>query len=56
MTPETMQAWVVDTPGPIDGKPLRRTERPVPQPAPGEVRIRVRVVRGLSHGSPSGRR
>ena len=43
MTPETMQAWVVDTPGPIDGKPLRRTERPVPQPAPGEVRIRVRA-------------
>jgi propanol-preferring alcohol dehydrogenase len=43
MTPETMQAWVVDTPGPIDRKPLRRTQRPVPEPVRGQVRIRIRA-------------
>lgn len=36
-----MQAWVVDTPGPIDGSPLRRVERALPEPGPGEVRVRV---------------
>ena len=36
-----MQAWVVDTPGPIDTGPLRRVERPLPEPGPGEVRVRV---------------
>ena len=39
-----MRAWAVATPGPIDGGPLRR--RPPPgsrNPAPGEVRIRVRA-------------
>ena len=43
MTSETMHAWVVDTPGPIDSEPLRRVERSVPVPGPGQVRIRVRV-------------
>lgn len=43
MTAETMSAWVVDTPGPSDGAPLRRIEKPVPLPAPGEVRVHVRV-------------
>jgi alcohol dehydrogenase, propanol-preferring len=36
-----MRAWVVDTPGPIDGGPLRLVERPVPDPGPGQVRVRV---------------
>ena len=36
-----MLAWVVGTPGPIDGGPLRRTERPLPEPGPGELRVRV---------------
>ena len=43
MTSETMKAWVVDTPGPIDSHPLRRVERSVPVPGPGQVRLRVRV-------------
>jgi alcohol dehydrogenase, propanol-preferring len=34
-------AWVVDRPGPISAGPLRRIERPVPDPGPGEVRVRV---------------
>jgi len=40
-----MQAWVVDQPGPVDGRraPLVRDERPVPEPGPGEVRVRVRA-------------
>ena len=38
----TMRAWVVDRPGPIaDGAPLVEVERPVPSPAPGQVRVRV---------------
>jgi propanol-preferring alcohol dehydrogenase len=43
MTTQTMKVWVVDTPGPIDTKPLRRIDRPVPVPGPGQVRIHVRV-------------
>ena len=38
-----MRAWVVDTPGPVDGGPLARVERDVPEPAPGQVRVRVRA-------------
>ena len=38
-----MTAWVVDTPGPIDSHPLRRVERAVPVPGPGQVRLRVSV-------------
>jgi alcohol dehydrogenase, propanol-preferring len=40
---EVMQAWVVEHPGPVDGAhhPLVRVERPVPEPGPGEVRVRV---------------
>ena len=41
MAGDTMRAWVVATPGPIDGDPLRLVERPVPVPGPGEVRVRV---------------
>ncbi len=43
MTSETMQAWAVDTPGPIDSGPIRRVERAVPIPGPGQVRVHVRV-------------
>lgn len=36
-----MRAWVVDTPGPAAGGPLTLVDRPVPEPRPGEVRVRV---------------
>jgi len=36
-----VQAWVVEAPGPIDAGPLRRVERELPEPAPGQVRVRV---------------
>ena len=37
----TMQGWAVVKPGPVDGEPLRLVERPVPSPAPGEIRVAV---------------
>lgn len=37
----TMRAWAVGTPGPIDGGPLVEVEREVPDPGPGQVRLRV---------------
>lgn len=43
MPTETMQAWAVDRPGPVDSGPLRRVERMVPEPGTGQVRVRVRV-------------
>ena len=36
-----MLAWIVDHPAPIDQAPLRRVERDLPDPAPGQVRVRV---------------
>jgi alcohol dehydrogenase, propanol-preferring len=36
-----MRAWVVDHAGPIDGSPLLRVERALPEPGGGQVRIRV---------------
>jgi propanol-preferring alcohol dehydrogenase len=36
-----MRAWVVDTPGPVASGPLRLVERPVPEPGPGELLVRV---------------
>jgi propanol-preferring alcohol dehydrogenase len=36
-----MEAWVVGTPGPMAGGPLTRVEREMPDPGPGEVRVRV---------------
>ncbi len=40
MTP-TMTAWQVTTPAPAPARPLQRTALPVPEPAAGEVRLRV---------------
>lgn len=36
-----MRAWVVRHPGPIDSGPLVLVDRPEPEPAPGEIRVRV---------------
>jgi alcohol dehydrogenase, propanol-preferring len=36
-----MRAWVVDDPGPMATGPLRPVEREVPEPGPGEIRVRV---------------
>jgi alcohol dehydrogenase, propanol-preferring len=43
MEKTTMAAWEIATPGPIASRPLRRVERPVPSPAPGEILLRVRA-------------
>jgi alcohol dehydrogenase, propanol-preferring len=36
-----MDAWVVGRPGPIDGRPLHRVARDVPDAGAGQVRVRV---------------
>ena len=36
-----MRSWVVGSPAPVDAGPLRRVERDLPQPGPGQVRVRV---------------
>jgi len=36
-----MKAWVVHEPGPVATGPLRLASRPVPEPGPGELLIRV---------------
>jgi alcohol dehydrogenase, propanol-preferring len=36
-----VKAWIVDRPGPIATQPLRCVERPDPEPAPGELLVRV---------------
>ena len=36
-----MRAWVVDQPGPVASGPLRLVDRPVPEPGPGELLVRV---------------
>jgi propanol-preferring alcohol dehydrogenase len=41
--PALMKAWVVDRPGPIDGRPLMQVEKEIPEPAAGQVRLRVIV-------------
>jgi alcohol dehydrogenase, propanol-preferring len=40
---ETMRAWVVTQPGPIETGPLRYVEKPVPAAAPGELLVQVLV-------------
>ena len=36
-----MRAWIVANPGPIDSNPVELVERPIPEPGPGQVRLRV---------------
>jgi alcohol dehydrogenase, propanol-preferring len=36
-----MRAWEVTDPAPIDERPLRLVDRAVPEPGPGQVRVRV---------------
>ena len=38
-----MKAWAVDVPGPVDSHPLRLVDKPLPQPGPGQVRVRVQA-------------
>jgi propanol-preferring alcohol dehydrogenase len=38
-----VRAWIVDRPGPIEDRPLRLVDRPVPEPGPGEILVVVRV-------------
>ncbi|MFR9798453.1 zinc-binding alcohol dehydrogenase family protein [Streptomyces sp. MS06] len=38
-----MRAWSVTEPGPLDGGPLRWTEKPVPVPGDDELLVRVRA-------------
>src|SRR5690349_16697395 len=38
-----MHAIVLESPGPVEGNPLRVKEAPKPAPGPGEVLIKVRV-------------
>ena len=38
-----MRAWVVAKPGPIGAGPLRYAELPIPEPAAGELLVRVRA-------------
>ena len=38
-----MRAWVVRAPGPIRTRPLALVERPVPDPRPGELLVKVSV-------------
>jgi propanol-preferring alcohol dehydrogenase len=38
-----MLAWEVSRPGPVDGAPLARVEKDVPEPSAGQVRVHVRV-------------
>ncbi len=41
--PRTMRAWAVRAPGPLAGGPLELIEKPLPEPGPGEVLVRVRT-------------
>ena len=36
-----MLAWQVATPGPIDTGPLEFVELPLPEPGPGQIRVRI---------------
>ena len=38
-----MRAWALERVGPVDEGGLRLVERPIPEPGPGQVRIRVSV-------------
>jgi propanol-preferring alcohol dehydrogenase len=43
MAAALMQAWAVDTPGPMGSHPLTLVEREIPEPEVGQVRMRVSV-------------
>ncbi len=43
-----MRAMVLESPAPIEERPLHLAERPVPEPGPGQVRVRLRAC-GLCH-------
>jgi propanol-preferring alcohol dehydrogenase len=43
MPSRSMRAWEVHRPGPIDTQPLRLVKRPVPEPGPGQIRLKVSV-------------
>jgi len=45
----TMRAWAVGRPGPVDGGPLEWVERPVPEPGPGQVRVRLHWLDDAGH-------
>ena len=38
-----MLAWRLSRPGTLDGEPLELVDAPVPEPGPGEIRVKVRV-------------
>jgi len=38
---DTMRAWAVSTPGPVDSGPLVAIEREIPAPTRGQIRLRV---------------
>jgi propanol-preferring alcohol dehydrogenase len=40
---EAVRAWEVTSPAPIDEGPLGLVDRPLPEPGPGQVRVRVSV-------------
>ena len=41
--PETMAAWSVREPGPLENGPLELLRKPVPRPDAGELLVRVDV-------------
>lgn len=43
-----MRAWVIERPGPIGTGPLALRDVPIPEPGPGEVRLRV-IACGVCH-------
>jgi propanol-preferring alcohol dehydrogenase len=43
-----MQAWVIESAGPIERRPLLQRERPLPVPAEGELRLQV-LACGVCH-------
>ena len=44
----TMKAMILESPAPLEEKPLRLVESPIPEPGPGEVLLRVSMC-GLCH-------
>lgn len=40
---DTMAAWIVRAPGPIESEPMSYVRKPIPRPGPGELLVRVRA-------------